>query len=79
MHSEAEAAQYLQQVLCCKTLIELREDLKNKELVLVNVHACVCVCGGFVHVSVNGGQKRASDALELELWGIVSHPTGAGS
>lgn len=78
MHSEAEAAQYLQQVLCCKTLIELREDLKNKELVLVNVHACVWGVG-FVHVSVNGGQKRASDALELELWGIVSHLTGAGS
>lgn len=39
------------------------------------------VCVGFVHVSVDGGQKRASfrDALELELWGIVSHPTGAGN
>lgn len=37
----------------------------------------VCLCVGFVHVraGVHRGQKRASDPLELELWGIVNCPT----
>lgn len=32
-------------------------------------HVCAHVCGG---------QKRASDTLELEIWLLVSHHVGAG-
>lgn len=37
------------------------------------LHVCLCFAGG-----VHGDQKKALDALELELEIVVSHHVGAG-
>lgn len=41
------------------------------------VYVCVCVCEEMLYRSAGAqrGQKRAVDALELELLVVVSHPT----
>jgi hypothetical protein len=44
------------------------------------MHICLCMCdgvGGVVQVESSAlrGPKRESDALELELWAVVSYLT----
>lgn len=43
--------------------------------VFVCLRMCVHVCTACVS-GVLGSQKRASDALEVELWMVVSHHVG---
>lgn len=44
-------------------------------MLVLCVYTCMCVCGS-VHRNTGtvGGQKRASDPLELKLWAVVSCP-----
>jgi hypothetical protein len=42
------------------------------------VCVCLSVCAAYVY-STHGGQKRASDPLELELQTIVNHTVDAGN
>lgn len=40
------------------------------------MYISVCVCAGACECSAQGGQKRASDAQELEFQAAVSCPVG---
>lgn len=47
-----------------------------KIIFIMSVLTCLCIPHEY---SVHGGQRRALDSLELELWTGVSHCVGTGT